>query len=43
MILLEDSPIDIFENESNNRIIIINGRILFISLPQIIYMSAIRF
>jgi len=43
MILFEDSAIDIFENGETKRIIMTNGRILFISLPPIIYMITVRF
>jgi len=43
MILLENSAIDIFANEDSKRIIMISGRILFISLPPIIYMIAVGF
>jgi hypothetical protein len=43
MILSEDSPIDIFENEDRKRIIVINGIIFFILLPPIIYMIPVRF
>jgi hypothetical protein len=43
MILFEESPIDIFENEETNRIIIAIGRIFLISLPPIINMIVLGF
>jgi len=43
MILFEESPIDIFENEVTNRIIMTIGRIFFISLPPLEYMKSVGF